>query len=133
MKNSANSNVRLRAAALVFKNKKLLLVKQHNNQYFQFPGGGIEKNESIENCLKREVMEEISSTVKSTSFYGAFISEVDKTGIRHCTLAFLTELNHKPPMNPKGEIIELTWCSLQKPFKLKLSNSTAFFVDKLCP
>ena len=78
-------------------------------------------------------MEEISSIVKSTNFYGAFISDVDNAGIRHCTLAFLTELNHKSPMKPNGEIIELTWLDLQKPFKLKLSSSTAFFVDKLCP
>lgn len=44
-------------------NGKLLLVKRKNQ--YSFAGGGIEQNESNEECLKREFLEESGYTIKS--------------------------------------------------------------------
>ena len=41
---------------ICLKNEKILLVKK--NEQFSFIGGGMEKNESHEECLKREFIEE---------------------------------------------------------------------------
>ena len=46
---------------IVAKNNKILLVKK-NNQY-SLVGGGIEKNETFEQCLKREFLEEAGFTI----------------------------------------------------------------------
>ncbi len=48
---------------IVVKDNQILLVNK-NNQY-SLVGGGIEKNETLEDCLKREFLEESGSTIKS--------------------------------------------------------------------
>lgn len=126
--NSSNSNVRVRAAALVLKDDKLLVIKDPSRGCFQLPGGKVEHGESLEEALKREVKEEINCSVKSARFDGAFVSEPDEKGIRHCTVAYLTELNEVP--NPTGGIAEVAWLDLGKSFELKLSDSTKFFAER---
>ena len=50
------TEVVVRTKALIINNKNILLGKA--NSIYQFPGGHLEENESFEECLKREVMEE---------------------------------------------------------------------------
>lgn len=59
-------NIRQRATAVIIKNKKILLMKRikPGQEYFTFPGGGVEADESIEDALKREVQEECSLEAK---------------------------------------------------------------------
>ncbi|MBT2636671.1 NUDIX domain-containing protein [Bacillus sp. ISL-39] len=52
-----NTIERIAVRAVIIKNHHILLV-QSNRGDFKFPGGGVEKNESYEECLKREVREE---------------------------------------------------------------------------
>lgn len=60
-------NQRIRASAIIIKDKKILLIHRFNKgrEYYVFPGGGIEENESPEEAVIREVMEETS--LKMTS------------------------------------------------------------------
>lgn len=49
--------------ALIIKNKKILMLQRRDgrvefNNKWEFPGGGVERNESVEQCLKRECLEE---------------------------------------------------------------------------
>ncbi|MBO8182709.1 MAG: NUDIX hydrolase [Archaeoglobus sp.] len=50
--------LRRRAAAVVFKNGKILLVKDKKAKRFSLPGGGIRKNEPTLSAAIREVYEE---------------------------------------------------------------------------
>lgn len=50
-------NERVAIRAIIMANNRILLV-QSNRGDFKFPGGGLEENESHEECLKREVREE---------------------------------------------------------------------------
>jgi ADP-ribose pyrophosphatase YjhB (NUDIX family) len=52
-----NTIERIAVRAIIMKNNHILLV-QSNRGDFKFPGGGVEKNESHEECLNREVREE---------------------------------------------------------------------------
>lgn len=76
------SNVRI--SGIVFKDRKIVLVKHENSfngVYYLLPGGGLELNETIEECAKREVKEEIGLDVdiKSLAYYEDVVSEDDHT------------------------------------------------------
>ncbi len=55
------------SAALVFRARKLLITQRHTNSHlgglWEFPGGKREPGESFEDCLKRELQEELGMEV----------------------------------------------------------------------
>ena len=64
-------------AGIITYNKKILCVQRGINKYkyisekFEFPGGKIEKNETEENALRREILEELSMIIDVDKFFMA--------------------------------------------------------------
>ncbi|GBU27802.1 hypothetical protein R84B8_01343 [Treponema sp. R8-4-B8] len=60
-----NSKIIFRNAvrAIILKENSVLMVSLGKTNEFKFPGGGIEENETIEEALKREVLEEVGCNV----------------------------------------------------------------------
>jgi mutator protein MutT len=55
-----------RASALVIKDGQILLMRRFvkgRGEYWVFPGGGVEEGETVEQAMKREVLEELSLQV----------------------------------------------------------------------
>jgi mutator protein MutT len=56
------------AAGLIWKNEKLLIATRpkgtHLEGFWEFPGGKLEEGESLKECLKREIEEELNVKVK---------------------------------------------------------------------
>ncbi len=70
--NDFNENIDLvvtRVKALLINSKNEILLEENNNTY-QFPGGHLKDNETIEECLQREIKEEtgIDLTINSKPF-----------------------------------------------------------------
>lgn len=62
-----NGNMRkpTRAVGIVIESSKVLLIHRKNEkEYYVFPGGGVEENETIEEAVIRELKEETSIKVK---------------------------------------------------------------------
>jgi 8-oxo-dGTP pyrophosphatase MutT (NUDIX family) len=51
---------RQRATAVVFRDKKVLLVRDRGRHHYSLPGGGLNKKETTEDAVKRELYEELS-------------------------------------------------------------------------
>lgn len=53
-------NKRIRAVSVVIDNNKVLLIHRRckGKEYYVFPGGGVEKNESVQEAVLRELFEE---------------------------------------------------------------------------
>lgn len=60
-------------AAIIFKGSKILIARKvpekHMGGFWEFPGGKIEDGEAPENCLKREIKEELSIDVEVGDFF----------------------------------------------------------------
>ena len=55
-------------AAIIIKDDKFFIAQRNRNKHmglsWEFPGGKVEKNESFENALKREIKEELNIEIK---------------------------------------------------------------------
>lgn len=56
----------IRAVAILIKDNDILLIHRVNqgNEYYVFPGGGVEDSENVEEAVLREIAEETSLNVK---------------------------------------------------------------------
>ena len=63
-------------AGLVYKEDKYLIGRRKPDDlgggYWEFPGGKLEEGEEVENCLRRELFEEIGVIVKRYSFFDSY-------------------------------------------------------------
>ncbi len=48
----------VRVSAVIIDRGKILLIKRRKDKFFCLPGGRVELGETIENALKREILEE---------------------------------------------------------------------------
>lgn len=61
-----NKKIKLRAGGIAYKNGKLIIVKHNkdDHEYYVLPGGGLENEESPQQALVREFIEETGLKVK---------------------------------------------------------------------
>lgn len=60
------------AAAIVVKDKRILVIKLSYKDGYALPGGAPMKGESLEEAVKREVKEETGLAVTSLKYFGSF-------------------------------------------------------------
>ena len=86
-------NHRVRAAAIVVEGDSILLVKHHGHGpedgyvWWVPPGGGVEGEESLEECTRRETLEETGLSVELGNI--AYIREFIEPGYHHYEIFFL--------------------------------------------
>lgn len=98
------------ARALIISENSILLVKNLNVPYWVIPGGGINKKESPEDCIKRELNEELGLENLGIDYkLGEYKSS--KEGKRDEIHIFIIKLSSKN-FNKKWEIENASWFDL---------------------
>ncbi len=73
-------------AAIILKDNKVLIAQRAPNQRmegrWEFPGGKIEPGETPQQCLRREILEELEAEVEVLDFFGESIYRYDHGEIR---------------------------------------------------
>lgn len=71
LKNEDITEVVTRIKALIINDKNIILGNENN--IYQFPGGHLEKNETFEECLKREILEETGIEIDDNEIKRSFM------------------------------------------------------------
>lgn len=73
MQNSQSQTKKLIAAAIIEKNGKILIAQRAKNDglcgKWEFPGGKVEAGETLQDCLKRELREELGISAEVGDYY----------------------------------------------------------------
>ena len=71
LKDEDITEIVIRTKALIINNKNILLGNENN--IYQFPGGHLEENETFEECLKREILEETGIEIDNNEIKRPFM------------------------------------------------------------
>ncbi|MEA3399060.1 MAG: NUDIX domain-containing protein [Patescibacteria group bacterium] len=92
----------------IIKDEKLLLLYKTKDQHYEFPGGHVEKGESLEDAAIREAQEEIACDVRLDKHLTAIKFEKDgQNFIAHIFLADIISGEAKPNEPEYSKIIWL--------------------------
>ncbi|HHW00123.1 MAG TPA: 8-oxo-dGTP diphosphatase MutT [Clostridiaceae bacterium] len=78
--------MKLVTAAIIINSGKVLIAQRAENQNqagkWEFPGGKVEPGETPEECLKREIKEELGINIEVKDFFGESIYHYDTGAIK---------------------------------------------------
>jgi 8-oxo-dGTP diphosphatase len=127
---SLESTVKVTAAILVEDGKIMIARRNHGDRLagkWEFPGGKIEKGESAEECLQRELKEEFEIDVEVGRFLGASIHHYPHLSIE--LMAYRARWTGGPLV--VNEHAEHRWISLAELERFDFSAADLPFVEKL--
>lgn len=108
--NNKGDSMIIKCAGVILDNGKLLVVRKKGSDVFLSPGGKVERGESLQDCVIREIKEEIDVNVKNLRFMGTYTSQsaIENSGI---TLhAWFVE--YSGIATASSEIEEIRWIGL---------------------
>lgn len=120
-------------AAVVIQNNKFLIVKGDGDDHWKNVGGKLEKNETPEECLRREVKEELGVEIaKEPKYYFSLpaTKSVSDPNVELDIHLYLCEIVGTP--RASSEISKLHWLSRQE-FIDKKYNITYQISDFIIP
>lgn len=120
---------RVSAMALIFKEKKVFLIKESDGRW-SLPGGGLEIGESFESGIKRELSEEIGVNAIKISpqpIYAWTLIDISKHGnkIPKLILSFQVEVDSFDFKGNSEESIEFGFFSKDEIKNMNLHPNTA--------
>ncbi|WP_045454470.1 nucleotide triphosphate diphosphatase NUDT15 [Vibrio campbellii] len=124
-----NKQVRVGVATIILRDGAVLLgerVGSHGANTWATPGGHLELGESIEDCAKREVLEETGLIVDSIEKF-TFTNDIfEKEGKHYVTLFVVaSSASGEPQVTEPDKCKQWKWCRLDdlpKPLFLPLIN-----------
>jgi 8-oxo-dGTP pyrophosphatase MutT (NUDIX family) len=107
----------LGVTALIERDGKLLLERRRDTGQWNPPGGKVELDESLEQALRKEVLEETDLKIASFSLFGTF-SDPSRIGhfangavIRFVVLVYTVQIDDFSTLCCSDESLELGWFS----------------------
>lgn len=113
----------------LYKDEKILIAMRNYGSakgYFEFPGGKVEKNESLEDALIREWKEECEIEIENISFLSKNIDYQD--GYEIDLTCFVMTSSQNPKLNVHSMFI---WTTPDKIFKYNFFKADKILVEQL--
>jgi len=124
---------RLSIKALIFDdNNKFMMIKEDNG-FWDFPGGALDFGESIKDCLRREISEEMGLTVTSIADNpSCFFTSLKKNGIWIANVFYKTTVVDLA-FTPSNECVDIRFFTVDEALKESMFPSFAEFVKVYQP
>jgi 8-oxo-dGTP diphosphatase len=121
------------AAVAIIRSKKRVLICQRkkNSRYglkWEFPGGKVEEGESLFECLKRELREELSITVESFDRSEPHVNTYGDGAIFEVTYFHVSHFEGTPVNNA---FEQMRWVTLEELQTLDLLEGNKLIVSRL--
>jgi 8-oxo-dGTP diphosphatase len=105
-----NTKIRIRIASVIIQNDKLLLLKGKGYEELWTPGGKIDNDETDEECLRRELKEEMGVNITDMKFYKEYpTTSFYNPDIKMIEKVYLVSINGE--IKPDAEIESFVWYS----------------------
>ncbi len=113
-----------KAAGILIKDRKLLIEKSENKEFFIAPGGSIEEGETPKVALVRELWEEFNINVSSNDFeeFGYFHAKAagQEENTVHMNVFIVKKWEGEP--SPHAEVREIMWVTSDIPKDIKVGS-----------
>jgi ADP-ribose pyrophosphatase YjhB (NUDIX family) len=124
-----NKPIHLGAVGLIINHNKILLEKRKDSERWAFIGGGMKMEESLEDCVKREVFEETGLKAQNIKLLNVFSSPYriaaypDGNIVRIVTALFYVEVSEFQTMACSEESKEIKFFNKDEIEKLDLAET----------
>lgn len=109
---ASRRRLRIGAKGLITAQDRVLLVKERHadgSPFWTIPGGGVEATESLSDCLRREIEEEIRSPSDVRQVVDAFVYRHTTRPTTTIYAVFDATLLTEPDPNPAERIVDHAW------------------------
>jgi len=113
-----------KAAGILIKDRRLLIEKSEDKEFFIAPGGSIEEGETPKQALVRELKEEFDITVKEIDFeeFGTFRANAAGQGDKIVQMEVFTVKKWVGEPSPHAEVREILWVTSNLPKNIKVGS-----------
>lgn len=121
-----NKTIVIAAAIITNENNEMLLVRKQNSLFFMQAGGKLEKNETPQMALLRELQEELQLTILSDqlNYLGKYCAPAaNEKNYQIEAYLFSLKITGKILL-PNAELAEVGWYSVEQAEKLSLAPLT---------
>ncbi len=98
---------RERVAAVIIKDKKILLVTNDDANFYWTPGGGVEEGETHIEALSREILEELGASMVNYSHYLTYKTVNEVRGMEQEVHCYILDISGE--IKPSSEIKNIGW------------------------
>ena len=113
-----------KSGGIIIKDRKLLVERSIDKEFFIAPGGSIEKGETAKSALVRELMEEFEIETSEDDFdeFGIFYAEAAGLSGKTLRMDVFTVRNWQGEPKPSSEVEEILWITSKPPKNIKVGS-----------
>lgn len=116
-------------AGIILRGDTVLIAQRKKNDtmggLWEFPGGGVDDGETPDDCIRRELMEELGIDTRPYALYDAMTASHGRLVI----LFYLCEIVQGEPHGMENQ--HFTWCPLKDLSQYPFTPTDMFVADRL--